>query len=77
MNLTITTLQLAIYSVESEIRKYELVTQDKAATDEDMDEFGHYALDLSRALGELDLAYDQERTGLPGISVIQYDVGKN
>ncbi len=65
MNLTITTLQLAICSVQSEIKKYELMTQDETATDEDLDEFGHYVLDLSRALNELGLAYDQERQPYP------------
>lgn len=65
MNLTITTLQLAICSVQSEIKKYELMTQDESATDEDLDEFGHYVLDLSRALNELGFAYDQERKAYP------------
>lgn len=65
MNLTITTLQLAICSVENEIRKYELMTQDESATDEDIDEYGHYVLDLSRALGELGQAYTEERKAYP------------
>ena len=65
INLTITTLQLAICSVQSEIKKYELMTQDERATDEDLDEFGHYVLDLSRAMNELGFSYDQERKAYP------------
>ncbi len=65
MNLTITTLQLSICSVQSEIKKYELMTQDESASDEDLDEYGHYVLDLSRALNELGFAYEQERKAYP------------
>lgn len=76
MNLTITTLQLAICSVQSEIKKYELMTQDEAATDEDLDEFGHYVLDLSRALNELGFAYDQERQSYPDFPTFEMLVRK-
>jgi hypothetical protein len=66
MNLTITTLQFSICSVQSEIKKYELMTQEESATDEELDEYGHYVLDLSRALNELGRAYEQERKAYSG-----------
>lgn len=65
MNLTINTLLLAIRSVESEIKKFELMTQDENASDEDLGEYGDYVLELSQAHGELGVAYDEARKDYP------------
>ncbi len=65
MELPISTLLLAIRSVESEIKKYELLTQDESASDEELGDYGDYVLELSKAHGELGVAYDEARKPFP------------
>jgi hypothetical protein len=70
MNLTIGTLLLAIRSVESEIKKYKIMTQDENASDEELDDYGDYVLELSQAHEELGLGLRRGTKGLSAISVI-------
>lgn len=65
MHLTINTILLAIRSIESEIKKYEQMTQDENASDEELGDYGDYVLELSQAHGELGLAYDEARKAYP------------
>jgi hypothetical protein len=47
------------------VKKYKIMTQDENASDEELDDYGDYVLELSQAHGELGLAYDEARRDYP------------
>ncbi len=65
MSITILTLLLATRSMQSEIAKFEILTNDASLADEDLDEHGQYVLDLTQALGESGSLYNEARHEFP------------
>lgn len=59
MDIAISSLVLAIRSMEEAIAKYELLAGDESLSDEDLDYYGQYVLDLQKAFGELGGVYDE------------------
>jgi hypothetical protein len=65
MNMAISSLVLAIRAMEEAIAKYELLAGDESLSDEDLDYYGQYVLDLQKAFGELGGVYDELQKAHP------------
>ena len=63
MSLSASTLMLAIKCIDREIRNWEVKLRKGELDEEDSDYYGHYALDLTKALGDLGSAYEEVRAG--------------
>jgi hypothetical protein len=63
MSLSASTLMLAIRCVDREIRRWEVKLRKGDLNEEDSDYYGHYVLDLTRALGDLGTEYEAARAG--------------
>ena len=59
MNIAISSLALAIRAMEETIAKYEALAGDASLSDEDLDYYGQYVLDLQKAFGEVGGLYDE------------------
>lgn len=65
MNLTISTLYLAVRSMQGELKRFEELASDPTLDDETVEEHGEYVLALQKALCELGTEYDAARLEYP------------
>lgn len=65
MDIAISSLVLAIRAMEEAITKYEALAGDESLSDDDLDYYGQYVLDLQKAFGEIGSAYYEMQKAHP------------
>ncbi len=70
MEISINTLLLAMYAVQRDIRHHETLNNSETSAQDEREEAGQYALDLTAALGELGMLYRQMQAEHPECPVL-------
>lgn len=65
MNLSINALMMVMFSVQRDIKHHEQLNNDQLLEQEEREDHGQYALDLTQVLGELGMAYKAAQQAHP------------
>lgn len=80
MEISISTLQLAIKSIDRHIVDLEKKMQQEDLNDDELDEYGNYVMDLTNALNELGPHYEklrESRSNMPSFAALTEQSSKS
>ncbi len=71
IDISIDSLMMAIKSVQRDIKRHEELAQDTNLSDDDLDYYGQYVLDLTKVYGELGMAYQEAQKQYPECPLLE------
>jgi len=65
MNIAAETLMMALKSIQRDIKRVEKMLSQNKLSEEDIDYYSEFVLDLTRAASDLGAAYETKRANMP------------